>query len=214
MEGREPAVIIEDLVKYYGEELVLDHLNMSIDKGESVGIAGPNGAGKSTLLKIIAGIEEATSGQVIVRGRAGLVPQEILLLPWRTLRGNILLAAKLGGIPREKARETIEWGSRILGLDDYLDKRPGQVSGGTRRKAQILMALVLDPDILLLDEPFTGLDQDTITALQEAIRRLSRDKGMTIVTVSHMLDEVMTIANRLYVLTHKPAKIKKIINLK
>ncbi|MCE4617147.1 MAG: ATP-binding cassette domain-containing protein [Desulfurococcales archaeon] len=209
METGEPVVIVEDLVKTYDGELVLDHIDLMVLRGESIGIAGPNGAGKSTLLKIIAGIEHPTSGRVEVRGRVGFVPQETLLLPWRTLRGNIMLAAKLRGIPAGEAKETVLWASKLLSLEEYLDKRPAQVSGGTRRKAQILMALVLKPDILLLDEPFTGLDQDTINALQEALLGLQRNHKLTMVTVSHMLDELMSISSKLYLLTHKPARIRE-----
>jgi len=211
VETGEPIIVVEELVKKYDGDLVLDRISFQVSRGESIGIAGPNGAGKSTLLKIIAGVETPTSGVVTVKGSVGFVPQEILLLPWRTLRGNIALAAKLGGTSDVEAREIIGWGARILGLEEYLDKRPAQVSGGTRRKAQILMALVLRPDVLLLDEPFTGLDQDTIHALQEAIQRLRREQGLTLITVSHMLDELMNISDRLYVLSHKPARIKRVM---
>ncbi|MCE4625772.1 MAG: ATP-binding cassette domain-containing protein [Desulfurococcales archaeon] len=211
MEAGEVAVKIENLTKYYGQEKILDSITLTVKQGEAVGIAGPNGAGKSTLLRIIAGLEPPTQGKVIVRGRVGYVPQEVILLPWRTLRGNILLAAKLRKIPRHRAEEVIRWGARLLGLEEYLNKRPYQVSGGTRRKTQILMALATDPEILLLDEPFTGLDRDTITALQKAIDRMRRSENLTIIIVSHMIDEILPIVDKLYILTHKPARIKEIL---
>ena len=211
MEARKIAVKAENIVKYYGQEKILEGITLTIHRGEAVGIAGPNGAGKSTLLRIIAGLEPPTEGTIKVHGRIGYVPQEVILLPWRTLRGNILLAAKLRHIPRERAEQVILWGARLLGLEEYLDKRPYQVSGGTRRKTQILMALATDPQILLLDEPFTGLDRDTIKALQEAIGELRNKRGLTIIIVSHMIDEVLPIVDRLYILTHKPAKIKQIL---
>ncbi len=207
------VVRVEDLVKYYGGELVLDHISLSVRAGEAVGIAGPNGAGKSTLLRILAGVEPYDGGRVEVRAEVGYVPQDIILLPWRTLRGNILLAAKLRRIPRGEAEEIILREARRMGLEEYLDRYPREVSGGTRRKAQILMALVLNPGLLLLDEPFTGLDSTTIEALQETIRSLRDRYGMAIVTVSHMMDELLTISDRLYILTHKPARVKRIVDL-
>ena len=207
------VVSVKDLVKYYGGELVLDHISLTVESGESVGIAGPNGAGKSTLLRIIAGVEPYDAGRVEVRASIGYVPQDIVLLPWRTLRGNILLAAKIRRVPRREAEEVMLREAERMGLIEYLDRYPREVSGGTRRKAQILMALVLKPGLLLLDEPFTGLDSTTIEALQETIRGLRKRYGMAIVTVSHMMDELLSISDRLYVLTHKPARVKRVVDL-
>jgi NitT/TauT family transport system ATP-binding protein len=209
----EAVIQVRNLIKYYGKELVLDSVSLEVYKGESIGIVGPNGAGKSTLLKIIAGIESYDSGELVVKGRIGFVPQETILLPWRTLRSNILLAAKLRKIPRDEADEKLERASRILGITEYLDYYPGQVSGGTARKAQILMALIVNPDILLLDEPFTGLDANAIEALQSTLRELRETFELTVVTVSHMIDELMALSDRIYVLTHKPARVKQVINL-
>jgi len=209
----ETVIVVEGLVKTYNGELVLDHISLRVRKGESVGIAGPNGAGKSTLLRIIAGIEPYDDGIVQVKGSIGYVPQDIILLPWRTVRGNILLAAKIRGIPRLEAEKIVEAEAPRLGLEEYLDRYPKEISGGTRRKAQILMALALKPDILLLDEPFTGLDSSTIEALQETIRRLREEYGLTIVTVSHMMDELTSISDRLILLTYKPARIKAVVEL-
>ena len=209
----EAVIHVRNLVKYYGKELVLDSVSLEVYKGESIGIVGPNGAGKSTLLKIIAGIEPYDGGELAVKGRIGFVPQETILLPWRTLRSNILLAAKLRRIPRDEADEKLERAARILGISEYLDYYPGQVSGGTARKAQILMALIVNPDILLLDEPFTGLDADAIEALQSTLRELRETFELTVVTVSHMIDELMALSDRIYVLTHKPARVKQVINL-
>jgi len=209
----EAVIHVRNLVKYYGKELVLDSVSLEVYKGESIGIVGPNGAGKSTLLKIIAGIEPYDGGELAVKGRIGFVPQETILLPWRTLRSNILLAAKLRRIPRDEADEKLERAARILGISEYLDYYPGQVSGGTARKAQILMALIVNPDILLLDEPFTGLDANAIEALQSTLRELRETFELTVVTVSHMIDELMALSDRIYVLTHKPARVKQVINL-
>ncbi len=206
--------MVWNLVKSYGEDLVLDHISLEVKKGESIGIIGPNGSGKSTFLRVLAKIEPYDSGIVNVKGSIGLVPQEIILLPWRTLKSNILLAAKLRGIERHVAEKILEENAEILGISGYLNMYPSQVSGGTARKTQILMALVLDPDILLLDEPFTGLDKETIENFQTQIKKLKENHNLTIITVSHMMDELIEISDRLVVFTHKPAKIKRILQLK
>ncbi|MEB3788759.1 MAG: ATP-binding cassette domain-containing protein [Desulfurococcales archaeon] len=210
----ETIIRVRDLVKRYGEELVLDHITLEVRKGESIGIVGPNGAGKSTFLRVLAGIEPYDSGTVEVNGSIGYVPQETILLPWRTLKGNILLAAKIRGIEKRVAERILDENADILAISGYLDMYPSQVSGGTARKAQILMALVLDPDILLLDEPFTGLDMETIESFQAQIKMLKEAHNLTIITVSHMMDELMEISERLIMFTHKPARIRRILQVK
>ncbi len=209
----ESVITVRNLRKSYGENLVLDGVNLEVARGEVLGIVGPNGVGKSTLLRIIAGVEGYDSGYVHVRGRVGLVPQETILLPWKTLRGNALLAARISGLPREVAEARIEELADILGITGYLDMHPSQVSGGTARKAQIMMMLVLEPDILLLDEPFTGLDVNSIAALQESILKLKR-KGLTMVVVSHMISELASIADRIAFLTHRPARVSRILDVR
>ncbi|MCE4627539.1 MAG: ATP-binding cassette domain-containing protein [Desulfurococcales archaeon] len=204
------AIIVRGLRKSYGGSLVLDGVSLEIPRGSIVGIVGPNGCGKSTLLRILAGVEDYDEGVVEVRGRPALVPQETILLPWRTLRGNIMLAAKIRRVPREVAEKRMLEAASILGLTDYLNMYPREVSGGTARKASILMALVLLPDILLLDEPFTGLDRDSIAALQETIARLRRAYKLTVVVVSHMLDELYSLSERIFVMSHRPSKIVRI----
>ncbi|MCE4609026.1 MAG: ATP-binding cassette domain-containing protein [Desulfurococcales archaeon] len=210
----ETIIRVRNLVKRYREDLVLDHITLEVRRGESIGIVGPNGAGKSTFLRVLAGIEPYDSGTVEVDGSIGFVPQETILLPWRTLKGNILLAAKIRGIERYVAERILEENAEILAISGYLDMYPSQVSGGTARKAQILMALVLDPDILLLDEPFTGLDMETIESFQAQIKELKEAHNLTIITVSHMMDELMEISDRLIMFTHKPARIKRILQVK
>jgi len=205
------AVLAEDLWKSYNGLQVLAGVSFSVRRGSSVGIMGPNGCGKSTLLRIIAGVESYDRGRLVVNGVPALVPQETILLPWRTLRGNILLAARIRGVSRRDAEEMIKSAGRILGLEEYLDMYPREVSGGTARKAAILMMLILKPDILLLDEPFTGLDRESIRALQETIVRLQRAYKLTIITVSHMIDELREISEETLVMSHRPARIVRVL---
>lgn len=206
-------ILVEDVRKSYGGVLVLDGVSLHAGEGEIVGVVGPNGAGKTTLLKIIAGIEDADSGRVRVRGNVGYVPQDPLLLPWKRLRGNIELGLVFRGIPREEARRRALDAARLLGIEEYLDYYPRQVSGGTARKASIARALALDPDVLLLDEPFTGLDLASTEALVKSLEELAR-RGYTMIIVSHQLDELVRLADRVYVLTPRPARVKWTLDLK
>ncbi len=208
------AVRVIDVYKSFGTEQVLGGVSLEVARGEAVGIVGPNGCGKTTLLRIIAGLEEPDRGEALVRGRLGLVPQDNLLLPWRTLRGNLELALRLAGVEGREAEERIRRVSELLGIEEHLDKYPGRVSGGTARKAAIARALALEPDILLLDEPYTGLDVASIASLQEALQKLRRGSGISMIIVSHQLDELVEIADRVYVLTHKPARVKGVVDLR
>ncbi len=205
------VVRITGVEKRFGGELVLAGITMSVGKGESIGIAGPNGCGKTTLLRIIAGVEKPDKGQVEIHGSIGMVPQENLLLPWRSIRGNLMLPLRIRGVSREESENMVEKVAELLGITEYLDKYPSQVSGGTARKASIARALVLEPDILLLDEPYTGLDAKTISSLQETLRNLRSREGITMIIVSHQLNELVEVTDKIYVLTHKPTRIKTVI---
>ncbi len=199
------AIIAEEVVKNYGGERVLAGLSIRVKVGESIGIVGPNGCGKTTFLKILAGLMEPDMGRVVVRGSRAIVFQDNLLLPWMNVKDNISLGLKLKGYPPNLIEERVKAVSTLLGIEEYLEKYPSKISGGTARKAAIARALVLKPDILLLDEPYTGLDEKSIRSLKEALNRL-RGK-VTMVIVSHQLDELKENIDRVYVLSHKPTRV-------
>ena len=202
-----------DVWKSFNGAAVLAGVSIHARRGEVVGIVGPNGCGKTTLLRIIAGLEKPDRGRVVVRGRALLVFQENLLLPWRRLKDNIALGLFYRGVPRRKAMEIVESVARMLGILEHLDKYPGEVSGGTARKAAIARMLVLGPDILLLDEPLAGLDVESRRSLGEAIRRIAAS-GKTVILEDHNLDEASRIADRVYVLTTPPTRVEAVVDLR
>jgi len=207
-------VIVEDLRKSFSGSPVINGISFTLRRGECLGIVGPNGAGKSTLLRIIAGIIERDSGRVEVRGRIGYTPQENMLLPWFSLRENILLAAKLSGMDDGESRSRLESLASLLGIEEHLGKRIREVSGGTARKAALARSLITSPDVLLLDEPYTGLDVSSIRSLHGALKRLREERRMGMLIVSHQLGELREISDRALVLSHRPARVVREISWK
>jgi len=200
----EALVLVRDLKKSFGEP-ILGGVSLEVGRGEVVGIVGPNGTGKSTLVKILAGVERPDSGEVSIRGTLAVAYQEDYLLPWKRIRENVCLPLRFRGkecSPKELAER--------LGLKPYLDLYPKEVSGGNRRKAAILRAMLMDADVTVFDEPFTGLDADSIEALLSLISGLKK-RGKAFLIVSHQLDELFRIADRVYVLSGRPAVVKKVL---
>ncbi|ASJ02014.1 hypothetical protein A3L09_01410 [Thermococcus profundus] len=195
---------MKNLRKSFGE-LILSGISLEVKRGEVVGIVGPNGTGKSTLVKIIAGVEKPDSGEVILRGTLAVAYQEDYLLPWKRIRENVCLPLKFRG--RDCSPEEL---AERLGLKGYLDLYPKEVSGGNRRKAAILRAILMDADVTVLDEPFTGLDTASIEALLALISEL-KGRGNAFLIVSHQLDELFRVADRVYVLSGRPALVKKVL---
>ncbi len=213
MAAVKPMITVRGLYKEYDGRRVLENINLTVGRGETLGIVGPNGIGKTTLLRIIAGIEKPSRGEVKVNGRVGLVPQDDLLLPWKTLEDNIILGLVLHGVSRGVIEEKVKAVSRLLELGEHLHKYPKEASGGTRRKAAVARALVMDSDVLLLDEPYVGLDVKTTQSLAGVLNRL-RDRGVTLVIVSHQLWELASNADRIVFMNGPPGRVDGEIDLR
>ncbi len=184
---------------------VLEQVTLTIHAGEFVAIVGPSGTGKTTLLNILAGYLKPTGGTVTVSGKARMVYQSDGLFPWKTVRENILLG--LRDVPQVAEREErFQAMLDLIGLTEFADHYPHQLSGGMRQRAELGRALIGETDILLLDEPFSALDYLTRLRLRQELSRMLDERPRTTVLVTHDIEEAAQLADRVIVLTERPAK--------
>jgi NitT/TauT family transport system ATP-binding protein len=195
----------------------LDRVSLEIADQEIVCLVGPSGCGKSTLLNMVAGFDMPTSGDVRVNDvevrEAGpdriVVFQTPALFPWMTVRDNIAFGPKKRGVPARQCREDAARFMHAMGLDDFGGHYPYQLSGGMRQRVQIASALVNRPDVLLMDEPFVALDFQTRLGMQELLLRIWDEFHPTILFITHDVEEAVFLADRLYVMTRRPGRIKE-----
>jgi ABC-type nitrate/sulfonate/bicarbonate transport system ATPase subunit len=212
----DPVIAIKDLTVRFGDVVAIEDLSVTVRRGEFVSLLGPSGCGKSTLLKVVAGLVAPSGGELALRDpnlRTGFMFQKPLLLPWRTTLDNVLLPAELqlGGsvadsTDRQRALRMLE----LVRLDDFAGAYPHQLSGGMQQRAALARALMRDPDVLLLDEPFGALDELTRDVLNEELLRIwqSRETRLkTVLMVTHSIPEAVTMSDRVIVLTSRPARL-------
>jgi NitT/TauT family transport system ATP-binding protein len=214
------AVIVKNLTKSFfklGREIpVLRNVNLTVDEGEFVSVIGPSGCGKSTLLNIISGLLRPTSGEVFVDGervigpctKVGYMFQSDVLLPWRTAIANVELGLEIRNVDKEERRKMAETMIKRVGLSGFEHHYPHELSGGMRQRVALARTLVLNPTVLLMDEPFGALDAQTRMLLGNELLRLWREYNKTIIFVTHDLSEAISLAQRVVVLSKRPGTIK------
>ncbi len=223
-----PAIRVEGVTQAYGAEgdprrvVALQNTSLSIAPGELVALIGPSGCGKSTLLHLMGGLAAPTTGQVWIDGvpvhgpspqKVAFVFQESALFPWRTVLENLKLGMEFQGVARAGRDERAQESLNAVGLSDFAHHYPSQLSGGMKQRAQLARALVLKTKILLMDEPFAALDEQTRMVLGEDLSVLLARTGKTIVFVTHSLVEAVFLADRVAIFTARPGQIKNIISV-
>jgi NitT/TauT family transport system ATP-binding protein len=211
-------VLLQRVSHEFGEGArVLDDVDLEIAAGSFVALVGPSGSGKSTLLRLVAGLDAPTSGRITVEpaserpsagsAAAAFVFQDAHLLPWRSVLDNVALPLELLGVERNEARRRAEAPLVDVELGDALGRFPDQLSGGMRMRVSIARALVTEPELLLLDEPFAALDELTRQRLEERLRALWMARRMTVLFVTHSLSEAVFLAERALVFSQRPARV-------
>lgn len=197
----------------------LENIDFSVDRGELVCILGPSGCGKSTLLRAICGLDTEHSGDVFIDGRKvikpektrGMVFQEHRLFPWLTVEENVAFA--LNGVDKDTKAELVQQHIDLVGLTGFEKSYPRQLSGGMAQRAGIARALVNDPELLLLDEPFGALDTFTKMAMQKELKQIRKKSNTTMIMVTHDIDEAVFLADRIIVMSPRPGSIVKVIDV-
>jgi len=200
---------------------VLDGVDLTINRGEFITLVGPSGSGKSVLLDVIAGLTEATSGVARIDGievakphaRTAYVFQQYALFPWRTALQNVEYALEVRGVAAAERREKARYFLHLFGLKGFEDRFPSQLSGGMQQRVAIARALSTDPQVLLMDEPFAALDAQTRDILQSELLRIWEQIKTTVVFVTHAIDEAIYLADRVVVMTARPASVKEIVEI-
>lgn len=210
--GSVPALSLRDVVKRFGDNIAVAGIALDVAAGTFVSLVGPSGCGKSTLLNIIAGLMPATSGRVEVFGealtginrRASYMFQQDALLPWKTVLSNIQLGLAIRGHNGREARENAEAWLERVGLAGFGNHYPYQLSGGMRKRAAMAQCWIVQPDLILMDEPFSALDVHTRLRMESEILRLWTGSGQTVVFVTHDLEEAIALSDDVWLLSAGP----------
>ena len=213
----EKILEVKNICKTYqaqnGEIEALKDINFNVNEGEYISIIGPSGCGKSTLLSIIAGLESKTAGDIEIKGKIGYMLQKDNLLEWRTIYKNVLLGLEIQKSLTPENKKYLEDLLKKYGLYEFKDKYPKQLSGGMRQRVALIRTLAIRPKVLLLDEAFSALDYQTRLMVTEDIYKILKNENITALMVTHDISEAISMSDRVIVLTHRPATVKKIYDI-
>ncbi|MDZ7747393.1 MAG: ABC transporter ATP-binding protein [Halobacteriales archaeon] len=218
-------VVVDGVSKSFegnGESVeALRGVDFEVSDGEFVCIVGPSGCGKTTLFRIIGGLDSPTAGEVRLSGspvtgptpELGIVFQEYHLFPWRTVRGNVVFGLEQQEMDGEARDGRVTEMLRLVGLEDAVDSYPSQLSGGMKQRVAIARSLAVDPDLLLLDEPFGSVDAQTRSMLHEELLDVWQETQKTVLFVTHDVEEAVTLADRIVVMTPGPGQVKEFVDV-
>jgi len=225
MTTKTPKLVIDNVGKVFstksGNVVALDQTSFTVEEGEFVTILGPSGCGKSTILRVVAGLEEPTTGHVYLDGKEikgpgpdrGMVFQSYTLYPWLTVKENIAFGLDLKGVPKKQQDEIAYHYLELIGLKGFDKHYPIQLSGGMKQRVAIARALANDPEILLMDEPFGALDAQTRSIMQEILLKVWEESKKTILFITHDVEEAIFLGDSVYVMTARPGRLKKKITV-
>ncbi|MED4461040.1 ABC transporter ATP-binding protein [Metabacillus fastidiosus] len=206
-------ISLNNINKSYNDMRILQDISLFVEYGEFVSIIGPSGSGKSTLFNIITGLTDADSGDQKISTNIGYMQQKDLLLPWKTVMDNICLPLQIKGVSTKEARQIVKQYLDMTGLRGYENKYPNQLSGGMRQRASFLRTFLTSQDTMLLDEPFGALDSITKSKMQKWLLEIKEKLNITILFITHDIEEAIFLSDRIYVLGAKPGIIKSVISL-
>lgn len=222
-----PHIVFQDLHKAFEHKdakptIALDSVNLTIHKGEFISLLGPSGCGKSTLLNIVAGLDKQTSGSIQVNGKPITGPgndrivvfQESGLFPWMSVLDNVMYGLLIKKVPKAEAKErAMKWLQKVH-LAKYANAQPHELSGGMKQRVAIARALVMDPEILLMDEPFAALDEQTRMVLHKELEELWYETKKTIIFVTHNIREAVVLSDRILLMKTRPGGVKSVFNVR
>ena len=203
------------------EQLAVENVSFEVREREFVALVGPSGCGKTTCLRMAAGLDFPTSGSVTVGGKAVIEPgpqravvfQQFALFPWKTVHDNIDFGLRSQGVPEFERRARIASQLELMGLQGYESAYPHELSGGMQQRVAIARCYVLNPEVLLMDEPFGALDAQTRTVMQEELVRLARKNPRSVLFITHAVEEAVYLADRVVVMTRRPGRIREIVDV-
>jgi NitT/TauT family transport system ATP-binding protein len=224
-QSREPALVIDDVVMRFqtpeGPIVAVDHMSFTVKPGEFVSIIGPSGCGKSTLFNIVGGLLGGYEGNVTVAGERvsgphpaiGMVFQEESTFPWRTVLDNVAFPLEIQGVPKAERLERARHFIAMVGLNGFERRYPAELSGGMRQRVSIARTLAFEPKILLMDEPFGALDEQTRLLLGDKVLQIQQELKQTTLLITHSITEAVQLSDRVVVMTYRPGRVKRIIDL-
>ena len=219
----EESISVRNLSKFFqtnsGLVTALDDISLSIGNGEFFCIVGPSGCGKTTLLRILAGLDDRSSGNIFIKKNHehrpinSMVFQEQSIFPWMTVIDNVSYGLRMRNIPKKERYEIARHYIEMIGLSKFTHAYPSQLSGGMKQRVSVARAFANDPEILLMDEPFGALDEQNRILLQQELLRIWEESRKTTVFITHSIDEALCLGDRVMVMTANPGKVKTIINI-
>ena len=213
---------VSGLNKQFGDLQVLQNIDLAVEHGEFIAVVGPSGCGKTTFLRMVAGLEPVSSGTIVLDGQKlsgpggnrGFVFQNDSLLPWRTVLANALIGPEVMGQVGAKERQRTLDLLKLVGLGGFEGYYPRQLSGGMRQRVNLARALAIDPEILLMDEPFASLDAQTREIMQTELMRIWEQGRKTVLFVTHQIDEAVFLSDRVLVFARRPGRLQESVEIK